>query len=276
MIKCVYRFGSTPNERLELDDRTKLNYETKMSEWLAVEAIVRQREEEKTAKALAKIAYEQEGGKGASWRRESLEVEVGNISDLSDLSVDVEEEQKSNEVPEVARLSSKSMECIKKRDSNQIRNGNLLKLDWEGQHSQTENYIKSSPSTSSYETVANEFPVEIEVLTATPCQENVLLKASEMGTEKPGIEGDSQMASYYSVEDVHLMVSEMTEEEADPTVCKVVGSSARTSLISSLNEEPTVIALDTPQDQVSTCPSPVSSNSEGIYMVSSYHDALLL
>ncbi|XP_065363899.1 small G protein signaling modulator 2 [Calliphora vicina] len=53
-----YSFGSTIEERQKLDDTSKHYYETTMSEWLAVEAIVRQREKEKNAKALAKISAE--------------------------------------------------------------------------------------------------------------------------------------------------------------------------------------------------------------------------
>ncbi|XP_061390968.1 small G protein signaling modulator 1 [Musca vetustissima] len=53
-----YSFGSTIEERQKLDDTSKHYYETTMSEWLAVEAIVRQREKEKNAKAMAKISAE--------------------------------------------------------------------------------------------------------------------------------------------------------------------------------------------------------------------------
>ncbi|XP_059222339.1 small G protein signaling modulator 1 isoform X1 [Stomoxys calcitrans] len=53
-----YSFGSSIEERQKLDDTSKHYYETTMSEWLAVEAIVRQREKEKNAKAMAKISAE--------------------------------------------------------------------------------------------------------------------------------------------------------------------------------------------------------------------------
>uniref|UniRef100_A0A1A9WDB8 Rab-GAP TBC domain-containing protein n=1 Tax=Glossina brevipalpis TaxID=37001 RepID=A0A1A9WDB8_9MUSC len=53
-----YNFGTTIEERTKLTDNTKHYYETTMSEWLAVEAIVRQHEKEKNAKALAKISLE--------------------------------------------------------------------------------------------------------------------------------------------------------------------------------------------------------------------------
>ncbi|KAL9872771.1 small G protein signaling modulator 1 isoform 1-T1 [Glossina fuscipes fuscipes] len=53
-----YSFGSTTEERTKVDNITKHYYETTMSEWLAVEAIVRQREKEQNANALAKISLE--------------------------------------------------------------------------------------------------------------------------------------------------------------------------------------------------------------------------
>ncbi|XP_022209189.2 small G protein signaling modulator 2 [Drosophila obscura] len=54
-----YAFGSTPEDRKKQDETCKHYYETTMSEWLAVEAIVRQREKEKTALAVAKLSAEQ-------------------------------------------------------------------------------------------------------------------------------------------------------------------------------------------------------------------------
>ncbi|XP_044738125.1 small G protein signaling modulator 2-like isoform X2 [Chrysoperla carnea] len=57
-----YKFGSSTNERTELAEQTKQSYETTMSEWLAVEAIVRQRDKETTAVAIAKLSSESTSG----------------------------------------------------------------------------------------------------------------------------------------------------------------------------------------------------------------------
>lgn len=57
-----YKFGSTTDEREELDKACRQNYETTMSEWLAVEAIVRQRDKEMMAANLAKLSSESTSG----------------------------------------------------------------------------------------------------------------------------------------------------------------------------------------------------------------------
>ncbi|EFA05501.2 small G protein signaling modulator 1 [Tribolium castaneum] len=57
-----YKFGSTAQQRLELSEETKQAYENTMSEWLAVEAIVRQRDKETQANAIAKLSSESMSG----------------------------------------------------------------------------------------------------------------------------------------------------------------------------------------------------------------------
>ncbi|CAH1990743.1 unnamed protein product [Acanthoscelides obtectus] len=51
-----YKFGTTQQQRNELAEETKQAYENTMSEWLAVEAIVRQRDKENQAQAHAKLS----------------------------------------------------------------------------------------------------------------------------------------------------------------------------------------------------------------------------
>ncbi|KAK6642141.1 hypothetical protein RUM44_013864 [Polyplax serrata] len=60
-----YKFDSTLEQRLELDLTTRQNYETTMSDWLAVEAIVRQRDKETMAANLAKLSSESTSGENA-------------------------------------------------------------------------------------------------------------------------------------------------------------------------------------------------------------------
>ncbi|XP_065582368.1 small G protein signaling modulator 2-like isoform X2 [Artemia franciscana] len=51
-----YQFGSTVQERQEKDSSLKQIYESTMSEWLAVEAITRQRDRDQTAANIAKLS----------------------------------------------------------------------------------------------------------------------------------------------------------------------------------------------------------------------------
>ncbi|XP_043571423.1 small G protein signaling modulator 1-like isoform X1 [Chiloscyllium plagiosum] len=51
-----YQFGMTEVERKEVDDKIRTSYEQTMGEWMACEAVVRQRERESHAAALAKCS----------------------------------------------------------------------------------------------------------------------------------------------------------------------------------------------------------------------------
>lgn len=57
-----YKFGSTVEERNSVDLRCKQEYETTMSEWMAVEAIIRQKDRETMAANLAKLSSESTSG----------------------------------------------------------------------------------------------------------------------------------------------------------------------------------------------------------------------
>ncbi|XP_025420283.1 small G protein signaling modulator 1-like, partial [Sipha flava] len=57
-----YKFGSTVQERNAVDLRCKQEYETTMSEWMAVEAIIRQKDRETMAANLAKLSSESTSG----------------------------------------------------------------------------------------------------------------------------------------------------------------------------------------------------------------------
>ena len=57
-----YPFGSTADEREAQDKAVQAAYEATMSEWLAVEAIIRQRDKEITAARIAKISSGSQSG----------------------------------------------------------------------------------------------------------------------------------------------------------------------------------------------------------------------
>ncbi|KAG8189167.1 hypothetical protein JTE90_018459 [Oedothorax gibbosus] len=94
-----HAFGSTESERLEQDANTRTRYETTMSEWLAVEAIVRQRDKEQAAANIAKLSSESTnseiplvGPKDASLSNDVFE-------DLS--SAEYYEHPEEDDIPEV-------------------------------------------------------------------------------------------------------------------------------------------------------------------------------
>jgi hypothetical protein len=57
-----YKFGTTTEQRVELGEETRQAYENTMSEWLAVEAIVKQKDKETQANAIAKLSSESMSG----------------------------------------------------------------------------------------------------------------------------------------------------------------------------------------------------------------------
>ena len=140
-----YIFGQSPAELKELDENTKHYYETTMSEWLAVEAIVRQLDKEKTAHAVAKLSS---GGSASESKVKSNGVDV-----------DVEME---NEVFEENGFSDLSDPEVEDDDTTTAKNEQNEAMDVEQAKEELqapvqENEIKSSPSTSSYETVGTDF-----------------------------------------------------------------------------------------------------------------------
>ena len=66
-----YSFSSTPEQREKVDKQMRWMYEKTMSEWLAVEAIVRQREKEIMAANLIKMSSESTDGQIPLVRKDS-------------------------------------------------------------------------------------------------------------------------------------------------------------------------------------------------------------
>jgi hypothetical protein len=51
-----YKWKYSPSDCLEVDKRTHASYENKLSDWMAIEAIVRQKDKEITAASIAKLS----------------------------------------------------------------------------------------------------------------------------------------------------------------------------------------------------------------------------
>ncbi|XP_032597342.2 small G protein signaling modulator 1 [Drosophila grimshawi] len=103
-----YAFGTTREERQKQDETCKHYYETTMSEWLAVDAIVQQREKEKTARAVAKLSSGSNSGNERTVRAADLDAggelenevfeDISDISDPGDLEFDDEQRQQQQQL----------------------------------------------------------------------------------------------------------------------------------------------------------------------------------
>lgn len=217
-----YTFGQTPEERKELDENTRHYYETTMSEWLAVEAIVSQLDKEKTARAVAKLSSGgsasdskvKNGGVDVDVEMENEVFEENGFSDLSDPEVEEDEEKENEEnskkVPmevEIAKVEVPPIESI-----------------------------KSSPSTSSYETVGTDF---------VECPMSPKMNPTSVIVTDASIDVANVLPTDKDV-DMKENLEVLHEETAPPT---------------SQN------SLDALQEPKSACVSPASSNG-GIYSVS--------
>ncbi|XP_075983891.1 small G protein signaling modulator 2-like isoform X2 [Anticarsia gemmatalis] len=105
-----YEFGSTAEERVEQDVSCRRQYETTMSEWLCVEAIVRQRDREATAASIARLS-EASGKLKPQDNQEPCEVFEDDCSVISDNPPVVspepsENEQKRPDKPVLSRAPS--------------------------------------------------------------------------------------------------------------------------------------------------------------------------
>uniref|UniRef100_A0A1I8N8I1 Uncharacterized protein n=1 Tax=Musca domestica TaxID=7370 RepID=A0A1I8N8I1_MUSDO len=150
-----YSFGSTTEERQKLDDTSKHYYETTMSEWLAVEAIVRQREKEKNAKAMAKISAENKRkNEKQVYRQTELDQEdVENdvfddhdFSDISDPGIDFDDdfighiqEEKDSGNCDDDELVEDDMEGMLREKEQNRRNEEYAKEVGDGEETATEN-----------------------------------------------------------------------------------------------------------------------------------------
>lgn len=132
-----YTFGQTPSERKELDETTRHYYETTMSEWLAVEAIVRQLDKEKTAHAVAKLS----SGGSDSKAKNGVDVDV----------------EMDNEVFEENGFSDLSDPEVEDDEKDREKMPKELPMDVETSRDVPVESIRSSPSNSSYETVGTDF-----------------------------------------------------------------------------------------------------------------------
>lgn len=303
-----YNFGTTPEQRAELDETNRHYYETTMSEWLAVEAIVRQRDKEKTANAVAKLSSEssehqlkmkQMAADAADGEIENDVFEENGFSDLSDPE-DYDEEDAAtkqntssastcmpaNAIAKPSRLNKSSTDSGNVADSGEDDNKEPeeVRLNDIGIEATSEPVLepaklptpehelsfdnavenlsaKSTPSSSSYETVANDFvdlAEQIEELkTAVDAIDDTLSISS------PTAQRHSVIVTDASIDIVNI-------QNDGPTVNTNENRTAAPVELASLQEEIVgQTSLDALQEPKSACVSPASSNG-GIYSVSHF------
>lgn len=308
-----YTFGSTAEERAELDETSRHYYETTMSEWLAVEAIVRQRDKEKTAVAVAKLSSEsteQNHQKAKSLLAEvdnDIENDVFEENDFSDISdqedcdgkdreksVDVKTEKATENghaqeivIGKPSRVNKNSTdsgnvadsadeesderqreESNKAEDNQAHENGvqeNALKteslsnssLDKESDTfkmaAEEPHSRKSTPSSSSYETVANDF-VDLAAQIAE-IEESGLAQPQSPTTNQPR----AVIVTDASIDIVNVQKGDKADDDCE------TNAGEKECTLSPLQEELTgQSSLDALQEPKSACVSPASSNG-GIF-----------
>ncbi|XP_023296167.2 small G protein signaling modulator 1 [Lucilia cuprina] len=299
-----YNFGSTSEERQSLDETCKHYYETTMSEWLAVDAIVQQREKEKTARAVAKLSSGSNSGQEKTVRH--VDIETGDLEnevfeDISDISdpgdLEFEEEQREplqavmtsstghlmvKPIPRAMKTSTDSGNVDDNIDDLNIEEEREdLKCDLPQQFLKEESSLKedfsvnvnasskSTPSTSSYDTVGNGY-VELKQEQSTN-----FIASEELDTKS------ILSPEYLSADDFQDHLRDDVQEEAldDESDLKtaVIVTNASVDIInwenspkissmrmSPLEEQPNQTVFDALQEPKSTCVSPASSNG-GVY-----------
>lgn len=237
-----YSFGSTQDQREELDLNNHNYYETTMSEWLAVEAIVRQRDKEKTAHAVAKLSSESGScdktkGVPMDCDMENDVFETNGISDISDAE-GYDEEQEEKKAKKAAAAAA-TVEVVEKEEREETEK-------------EKEKSGVSTPSTSSYETVGNEF---------LGCDTDPTSVVSS-----PVMENNNCHAVIVTKASIDIVNALDVEEELTGIVA-VPGTEQQLPPVSEEQTDGNTIALDALQEPKSNCVSPASSNG-GVYSVS--------
>lgn len=301
-----YSFGSTAEDRQRLDETCKHYYETTMSEWLAVDAIVQQREKEKTARAVAKLssgsntsgqdktirAVDADTDAGGELDNEVFE-DISDISDPGDLEFENEQHKESTQMASATSSSSchLTVKPIPRAMKTSTDSGNVddntddLNVEEEqddlkiaisqktaeslikeemvtSPHVSVANISnKSTPSTSSYDTVGNGYT---ELKTEQSLQ---YFPVEEMETKS------ILSPEYLSADDFQEHLNE------DETKTAVIVTNASVDIVnwetsskvcsrrmSPVQEHTNQTVFDALLEPKSTCVSPASSNG-GVYSV---------
>lgn len=297
-----YSFGSTTADRLEVDETTRNCYEQKVGAWMAVEAIVRQLDIEKTAHAVAKLSSESGSDKHPKGSVE-LDADIENdvfeencFSDLSDPedfdeenadgsaagevtskepvtvaadlaaaakptrinksstdSGNVADEEQTTAVPleiEENCFAEPSKEVSASVNDGEAATGTLTVLS----------STKSTPTTSSYETVANDFAE----LGDDEEQPTIILvdDEHEFATIQPPPPPQKQHHASVIITNASIDIVNVTADDGE----EGTDGGGDVSLTPLQEEISAMETLETLQEPKSACVSPASSGG-GVYSV---------
>ncbi|KPM09246.1 small G protein signaling modulator 1-like protein [Sarcoptes scabiei] len=134
-----FHFDDTVEDRKRKDQKMRQNYELIMSEWLAVEAIVRQRDREIVAANLAKLSSESQNNSTELFQDKSIYQSGNKLNDVFDDSIEKNIETVAND----SRFDDDSEDNKRKEKCQHHRS-----LDYDNDRNDTEERL--NPSESDY------------------------------------------------------------------------------------------------------------------------------
>ncbi|KAH8303238.1 hypothetical protein KR059_003971, partial [Drosophila kikkawai] len=298
-----YAFGSTREERQKQDETCKHYYETTMSEWLAVDAIVQQREKEKTARAVAKLSSGSNSGNERTVRAADLDAggelenevfeDISDISDPGDLEFDEQQQQQQEGVSVSGmHLSVKPIPRAMKTstDSGHVDEGeNFNELDeddLQGEEKEKEKQAQPKPEPEQEqerdETEEEEEQKLEDQLNPEPsCSTSTASSYETVGPSAANQTRSVLSPEYLSADDLQLPEDEVAVKpqpppQPQPQAAAVIITKASVDITNWERSpkaggqgqmspvEEQAINLDALQQPKSTCASPASSNG-GVY-----------
>lgn len=271
-----YSFESTIGERQEQDDNNQRCYETTMSEWLAVDAIVQQKEKEKISKVMEKLVNSNRGPETTTGS--SLDTNIGEVTqhkqDLSSKGINEGNELMTHQISEFMKNGNDSGH----EDDDVLVEADQVTIysDEEGMDTTINTNSKSTTATSSYDTAR----INYNDLN------KILPKDEEQVENDENLENSFLSSKYLIFEDTNPSDLDIKEDkklqnEIITETCKETTSTAVLITESSVDINPTGYDKDVVeqelddfdeeskellQDIESNGPSPISSIG-GIYSV---------
>lgn len=317
-----------------MDETTRHYYETTMSEWLAVEAIVRQRDKEKTANAVAKLSSESNENQKAKGLDHDAEIEndvfeengFSDLSDPEDFDEQADRPAPQNEKPNRQNKTStdsgnvpdedgdtkgsvdiadKAKDDARKETIHKTKfstdSGNVL--DEEGESKSTDIIADKCTAANTKDEIHEETEEDKDELKDTPLEPPSRLHINDLDEDNENVDSNKSSPSASSYETVANDFADLAEQSVDEfkdtedVATELVSPSGNhhaviitdasidivnlqnegtrnghgdtDNTLSPLQEEATNghSSLDALQEPKSACVSPASSNG-GIYSVS--------